>query len=1024
MLIHIKDSWPARKLNSSEIDWDGDREKLERELRRSVAGDVRFDNGSRALYATDASNYRQIPIGLVIPRDKEDVAAAVEVCRRFGAPVLHRGGGTSLGGQCCNVAVVFDTTRYMHHVLEIDVKHKLGRVQPGCVLDTLRKEAKKQGLTYGPDPATHNHCTLGGMVGNNSCGVHAQMAGKTADNIHELEILTYDGLRMKVGRTSDEELSKIIAQGGRRGEIYAALRRLRDRYADLVRAKYPKIPRRVSGYNLDELLPENGFHVARALVGSECTCVTVLEITGNLVPEPKQRALLVLGYPDVFQAGDHVPDILPHQPIGLEGFDDRLIGFMRTKNMELQDLKLLPDGKGWLLVEFGADTRQEAERKAQALMSDLKKSRSRPDMKLFCDPHQAQLIWDVREAALGAASFVPGEHDMWPGWEDSAVPPGKVGPYLRDLKELLKHHGLDDPAVYGHFGQGCIHCRIPFELRTEEGLNQFRSFMSDAVDLVLSYGGSLSGEHGDGQARAEYLPRMFGAELVRAFQEFKTIWDPDWKMNPGKVVLPYKIDENLRLGLNYHPPQPQTHFQYPGDGFDFAKSTLRCVGVGKCRRESGGTMCPSYMVTREEMHSTRGRAHLLFEMMQGNPLAGGWKSEAVKEALDLCLSCKGCKGDCPVNVDIATYKSEFLSHYYEGRLRPRHAYASGFIALWAEMASKDAALANFFTQTPVLSGIAKLAAGYSQKRSIPRFAPQTFREWFRQRGPVNTGKPPVVLWPDTFNNYFTPKVAQAAVQVLERAGFSVKLPRRQSCCGRPLYDYGFLDTAKRWLARILIALERAIQAGIPVIGLGPSCVTVFRDELTNLFDGNKAAERLSKQTFFLSEFLMERVPNYRPPKLEREALVHGHCHHKAALRFKKERELLSAMGLDANVLDSGCCGMAGAFGYEEYHYEVSIQCGERVLLPAVRNADPDTLILADGFSCREQIQQQTRRKALHLAQVLQLAYSQRGAAMPVAEAEREYGEAERTPVIPAGIAAVFGGLAAGGAYLYQRSRRA
>ncbi len=1011
-----------RELKPTQVEWKGDHRDLERELRRAVSGEVRFDSGDRALYATDGSNYRQVPIGVVIPRDKDDIVAGIAVCRKFGAPVLNRGGGTSLAGQCCNVAVVFDSSKYMHHVLEIDSRNKLARVEPGCVLDTLRKQARKQDLTFGPDPATHNHCTLGGMVGNNSCGIHAQMAGRTADNIHELEILTYEGLRMRVGRTDETELSGIIAQGGRRGEIYAALRNLRDRYADQIRARYPNIPRRVSGYNLDELLPEKGFHVARALVGTESTCVTWLEIVGNLVHQPKQQALVVLGYPDVFAAGDHVPDILPHAPIGLEGFDDRLISFMRTKNLEVQDLTLLPEGNGWLLVEFGGETWDEAEQKAKALMADLKKSANSPTMKLFDDPRQEKLIWEIRESALGATAFVPGQPDTWPGWEDSAVPPDQVGPYLRDLKNLFRRHGYDNPSVYGHFGQGCIHCRIPFDLRTEPGIKRYRSFVLDAVNLVLAYGGSLSGEHGDGQARGEFLDRMFGPELMHAFQEFKSIWDPDWKMNPGKVVLPYKIDENLRLGVDYNPPQPRTHFKFAGDEFSFAKATLRCVGVGKCRREEGGTMCPSYMVTREEMHSTRGRTHLLFEMLQGNPMTGGWKSEAVKEALDLCLSCKGCKGDCPVNVDMATYKSEFLSHYYEGRTRPRHAYASGFIALWAEMASKDPALANFFTQTPGISSVSKLAAGYAQERQIPRFAPQTFKEWFRKRGTKNEGKPQVILWADTFNNYFTPKVAQAAVEVLERAGYCVKVPKQRLCCGRPLYDYGFLEVAKDWLGQTITALRPAIQAGIPVVGLEPSCVAVFRDELTNLFHGNVDADRLSRQSFLLSEFLMSEVPNYKPPQLHRKALVHGHCHHKAALNFNKETELLKAMNLDSEVLDSGCCGMAGAFGYEKDHYDVSIRCGERVLLPAVRRASQDTLILSDGFSCREQIQQETPRKALHVAQALQLAYRYGELGLPTREAECQFGEVERTSPVPASVAAAAGGLLLGGAYLFQKFR--
>ncbi|HLJ48642.1 MAG TPA: FAD-binding and (Fe-S)-binding domain-containing protein [Bryobacteraceae bacterium] len=1011
-----------RPLSASQVEWSGDSITLAEELRRSVQGEVRFDQGSRALYATDGSNYRQVPIGVVLPLDSDDVIRTVEVCRHFGAPLLSRGCGTSLAGQCCNVAVVMDMSKYMHHVIGVDAEKKLGLVQPGCILDDLRNAANKRGLTFGPDPATHNHCTLGGMCGNNSCGIHAQMAGRTADNIHELEILTYDGLRMRVGKTSDDELGQIITAGGRRGEIYRKLRDLRDRYANLIRERYPKIPRRVSGYNLDELLPENGFHVARALVGSEGTCVTILEIVANLVWNPPARALLVLGYPDVFASGDDIPRVVAHKPIGCEGIDDRLIGYMHKKGVHVKDITLLPEGKGWLLVEFGAKTRQEAEEQAHRLMNDLKKSDHPPSMKLYDDPAQEKMLWEVRESGLDATAYVPGEHDTWPGWEDSAVPPDRVGVYLRGLKELFRKHGYDDPSVYGHFGQGCIHCRIPFDLRSPEGIHNYRSFMDDATTLVLSHGGSLSGEHGDGQCRAEYLPKMFGEEIVAAFREFKSIWDPDWKMNPGKVVTPYRIDENLRLGTGYAPPQPNTHFHFKEDQYSFSRATLRCVGVGECRREQGGTMCPSFMATREEMHSPRGRTHLLFEMLQGNPLDGGWKSEHVKEALDLCLSCKGCKGDCPVNVDVATYKSEFLSHYYEGRLQPRHAYASGLIHWWARIASKMPATVNFFTQTPGLSAIAKLAAGYSQRRHIPPFAPRTFKQWFRGRTSRNPHGRKVILWADTFNDHFTPKVARAAVDVLENAGFRVVVPEQDLCCGRPLYDYGMLPLAKKWLENIIGSLRKEIEQGTPIVGLEPSCISVFRDEMTDLLHGDEDAYRLKEQCYMLGEFLEHKAPGYQPPRLQRKAVVHGHCHHKTVLDFNSDANILRKAGLEINVLNSGCCGMAGAFGYEADHYDVSIKCGERVLLPAVREAASDAFIIADGFSCREQIEQETDRRALHLAQVLQIGLRETMLNADVQFLERELGEPDRTAPVPASVLVGAGalGLLMGGFALAKR----
>src|ERR1700730_4205704 len=812
-------------------------------LRAEIRGEVRFDDGSRALYATDGSNYRQVPAGVVFPRDVEDVLAVVTICRRFSAPLLCRGGGTSLAGQCCNVAVIVDFSKHMAEILEIDPVRRLARVQPGVILDRLRNAAEKHHLTFAPDPATHDHCTLGGMIGNNSCGVHSVMAGKTDDNIEELEILTYDGTRIKVGETSSDELENIICEGGRRGEIYGQLKGIAATYGDLVRKNFPKIPRRVSGYNLNHLLPENGFQVARALVGSEGTCVTVLEATCRLVESPPARVLLVVAYPDIYQCADHVPEIMEHQPVGVEGIDDLLVDYTRRKAIHSEGLSLLPEGCGWLLVEFGAQTALEAESQARTLMETLSRNQSPPNMHLLTNPTQARRVWEIRESALGVTSHVPGEPLNWEGWEDAAVTPEKLGGYLRDLRKMMAAYAYKG-SLYGHFGHACVHTRINFDLQSKPGIAKFRKFVEQAADLVVSYGGSLSGEHGDGQSRAELLPKMFGPELMQAFRKFKSAWDPDWKMNPGKLIDPYKLDENLRLGAAYAPWEPKTHFKFLGDHGSLAQATLRCVGVGKCRREDGGLMCPSYRVTRDEEHSTRGRAHLLWEMTQGHGrsdgiVRDGWQSQEVKESLDLCLACKGCKSDCPVGVDVATYKAEFLSHYYEGRLRPLTAYAFGNIDLWARLASHAPGVVNLTTQLPFLRDIAKKLAGIPHQRSIPAFAPESFKSWFRRRenkkavgaprpalslskGLVDFAKrgnsegwddqraispndsitqslddsaPPVLLWPDTFNNYFHPATARAAVEVLEATGYRVLLPQANLCCGRPLYDFGMLDRA-------------------------------------------------------------------------------------------------------------------------------------------------------------------------------------------------------------------------------------
>jgi FAD/FMN-containing dehydrogenase/Fe-S oxidoreductase len=977
-----------------------DANSLETELRKNIRGEVRFGDGDRALYSTDSSNYRQIPIGVVIPRDRSDVITSVEICRKFGAPITCRGGGTSLAGQCCNVAVIIDFTKYMNRVIDIDTEQKLARVEPGLVLDDLQRTLRKRGLIFGPDPATHSHCAIGGMLGNNSCGVHSVMAefygggARMSDNVRELEVLLYDGTILRVGKTDDVALAQIRSESGRRAQIYKQLADVRDKYHELVRQKFPKIPRRVSGYNLDELLPEHEFNVARALVGTEGTCVIVLEATLELIVNFPVRSLLVLGYPDIYHAGDHVAEIRKYKPVGLEGIDDVLIDAMKLKHIHPRDLQILPEGKGWLLIEFGGKTTEEADAPARKLMAELKTQSHGPTMRLVDDPEHEKVVWEIRDAGLGASARVPNQPDTWEGWEDSAVSPNDIGNYLRDFRALLNKYGYLC-TLYGHFGQGLVHTRIDFGLKTHEGIQTYLRFTEEAADLIKRYGGSLSGEHGDGQSRGELLPKMFGDELAQAFREFKEIWDPDWKMNPGKIVRPYRRDENLRYGEHYDPPQWQTYFKYPKDNGSFPYAMERCVGVGKCRRHENGTMCPSYMLTREEKHSTRGRARLLWEMLNNNALRkNGWRDESVKDALDLCLACKGCKADCPMNVDMATYKAEFLAHYYQHRLRPIHAYAFGLIHLWARLAQVSPRLVNFTNCAPITSSLVKKLIGVAPRRNLPKFATENFKTWFKKnRGDSMVGTPRravhpdapggralprnrVILWPDTFNNFFHPETAKAAVEVLERAGFQVITPEVDLCCGRPLYDYGMLDTAKRWLVQILAVLRDEIEAGTPMVGLEPSCAAVFRDELTELFPQNQEAIRLSQQTFTFAEFFEKFAPDYRPPKLVRKALFHGHCHHKAIMKIDADSQLLAKIGLDFEVLDSGCCGMAGAFGFEKDHYGVSIACGERMLLPKVRSAPRDTLIIADGFSCREQIRQTTDRRALHIAQILQMAMNE------------------------------------------------
>ncbi|SHF10208.1 FAD-binding and (Fe-S)-binding domain-containing protein [Streptoalloteichus hindustanus] len=944
---------------------------LQADLAERVRGEVRFDAGTRAAYSTDASNYRQVPVGVVIPSTVDDAERAVAVCREHGAPVLARGGGTSLAGQCCNTAVVLDFTKYCHRLVSVDPDRRTALVEPGIALDELNRLVAGHGLMVGPKPATHVSCTVGGMIGNNSCGSTAQAYGKMSDSVLRLEILTYDGLRTWVGPTVEEDYQRVLTEGGRKADLYRGLRALRDRHLAEIRTRYPDIPRRVSGYNLDSLLPENGFDVARALVGSESTLVTVLHAEITLFPVPRERVLVVLGYPTIFAAADAVPAVLPHRPVALEGLDRQLVELEHTQRIASDAIRQLPPGEGWLMVQFAGDDHDEVAERAHRLVDDVKRHSDKVTVAFLDDPRHEDQLWQAREASLGATAFPRGGTETHEGWEDAAVPPGRLGAYLRDFRELLREFGYQDASLYGHFGQGCVHTRIPFDLRTADGVAAYRRFVERAADLVVSYGGSLSGEHGDGQSRGELLTRMFGEQIVAAFGEMKALFDPDDRMNPGKVVRPNPLDGQLREGVDYRPAQLPVHFAYPRDGHRFSHAAARCVGVGRCRGLDGDdVMCPSFRATREEEHSTRGRARLLFEMVRGE-VVSGWRSTEVRDALDLCLACKGCRSDCPVGVDMATYKAEFLSHHYARRLRPRAHYSMGWLPLWARIASLAPGAVNSLTHAPVLDRLAKWAAGISAERALPWFAEQSFSAWHRRHSPPRSDhRRAVVLWPDTFTNYFHPSVGRASVEVLEDAGFRLAIPRSTVCCGLPWISTGQLGVAKRVLRRTLAVLRPALRSGTPVVVVEPSCAAVFRSDLPELLYGDEDAARLSGQVRTLAQLLVERTPDWRVP-VGRKALVQVHCHQHAVLGFDAERNLMNRCEVDATVLKSGCCGLAGNFGFERGHHAVSMACAEHALLPAVRDADRDTLVLADGFSCRTQVAQaDTGHVPLHLAEIL------------------------------------------------------
>ena len=950
------------------------------ELTNALGEAVHFDTAHQAVYASEASNYRQIPIGVVTPRNTEEFIKGIEICHRNQAPVLMRGGGTSMNGQTVNHAVIFDISKYCNHILELDPVAGTALVEPGVICDSLRDAAEVYGLTFAPDPSTHSRCTLGGMVANNSCGAHSVMAGKTLENTEALEILTYDGTRFWVGPTSDQELEAIIAAGGRQGEIYLALRNLRDRYAELIRARFPNIKRRVSGYNLDQLLPENGFNVARALVGTEGTCALTLLAKVRLVKSPPHRVVLVLGFEDIYVAGDAVPEYQQFNPIAIEGLDYKIIRGLQQRNLAKAEIDLLPAGNAWVVLEFGGDTIAGAYAQAEKAEEYFKAriGGPRPSSWIVDDPQLQKRIWSIRENGASAThlSIDPNSPDPVVGWEDAAVDPHRLGDYLRAFQALVDRFDYET-SLYGHFGDGCVHARITFNLRTVEGVAKFREFIREAAILVVEFGGSLTGEHGDGQARAEFLPIMFGEELMDAMREFKRIWDPQNRLNPGKVMNPYRVDENLRMGPEYKVVNIKTKLNFLSqEGNGFQRAVERCVGMGKCRSEKGGTMCPSYRATKEERFSTRGRSRLFWEMLQGEVIADGWQSTEVKEALDTCLACKGCKSDCPAHVDMASYKAEFLSHYHEKNPRSRQALTMGRIGDWAPLASQFSWLINAVMSTPMLSNIAKFIGGVAQERTMPKFASPTFSKQFKPVKHSQQNQPKVILWVDTFCEHFHPEVANAAVEVLSHAGFEAILPKTPLCCGRPLYDFGYLDLAKQKLEKILDAIGEQIDgkegAPIAVVGLEPGCMSVFKDELLKFFPDDPRARLLSSNTYLLGDFLHEQ--GYVPPPLECEVLVHSHCHQKSLFGTKGDVALLTALGAKADYIDSGCCGMAGSFGFNPKHIEISKAVGEFVLLPAIRKADKDTIILTNGFSCREQIEQETGRQVMHLAELLLKAH--------------------------------------------------
>ncbi|MDQ1692032.1 MAG: hypothetical protein QOD87_2140 [Pseudonocardiales bacterium] len=930
-------------------------EELAAELRHAGIGEVDASTRRRAEYSTDASNYRVVPNVVVFPRSADEVGLALEVARATGTALTARGAGTSCAGNAVGPGMVLDFSRHLDRILSVDPESRTARVQPGVILADLQRAAAQHGLRFGPDPSTQARCTIGGMIGNNACGAHALAYGKTAHNVEELSMLLADGRAVRAST-----LGELV------DPIAPALTELVNSNLAVIRTEFARFSRQASGYSLEHLLPENGANLARFLAGTEGTLAVLTEATVRLVQEAPFKALAVLAYPDMATAADAVPALLPLKPLALEGMDSRLIQVLIDRRGPAA-APALPRGGGWLFVETGGQSQAEAIAAADGFVQVALAAGSTDSTVVIGE--NARRLWRIREDGAGLGGRTPANAPAWPGWEDAAVPPENLGRYLREFNVLLGKHDLDG-LIYGHLGDGCVHVRLDFPLAARP--KSFREFLFDAAHLAASHGGSMSGEHGDGRARSELLPVMYSSAAIGLFSAVKAIFDPSNLLNPGVLVDPAPVDADLRLPQALPIEGPSLGFSYPHDGGSFTTAVHRCVGVGKCRADTtaaGGVMCPSYLATKDETHSTRGRARVLQELANGGLITGGWKSPEVSEALDLCLSCKGCASDCPAGVDMATYKAEALYQRYRRRLRPASHYLLGWLPRWARLATRNrmaTGIANATLKPKPLAALAKRVGGIDDRRPLPKFARESFRRWFAEH-PVAAGDP-VMLWLDTFTNAFSPEVGIAAVRVLEAAGFSVRIPDSQVCCGLTWISTGQLDGARKQLSRSFDALDAALRDGIPVVGLEPSCTAVFRSDAPELLPADPRAGKAKLAVRTLAELLTER--GWTPPSLDGvTALAQPHCHQHAVMGFAADRALLTGAGAAVSTV-GGCCGLAGNFGVEKGHYEVSVAVAEHELLPAVRASEAGTVVLADGFSCRTQLEQLADRSGQHLAQLL------------------------------------------------------
>ncbi len=947
---------------------------LERELRRVVRGDVRFDPASRLLYSTDASMYQVEPIGVVVPRHVEDVHATVETAARLGTALLSRGGGTSLTGQTVNDALVLDFSQHLNRVLEVNREELWCRVEPGVVQDELNHDVRPLGLLFGPDTSTSNRATLGGMLGNNSGGSHSIAYGLTVSHVIELTALLADGTKVVFGEVTPDAFAAKCRAPGLEGQIYREVAAIRDAYAEEIRARYPKHWRRVAGYNLDELVADHALSLARLVVGSEGTLLTILEAKLRLVRRPKATALEIIHYRDVQEALESSQAILETGPYAVELTDKMILDLARDNIEQSQRMGWVQGDPGAILmVEYAGESEAEARAKVEALAALRQRERFGYASHLALEPAAQQSIWKLRKAGLGLLLGLKGDKKPIAFVEDTCVQPRDLAKFVPRFREILARHDVAG-AYYGHCSVGCLHIRPVIDLKTARGLAQVTAIADEVTDLVLEYGGTISSEHGDGRARSPYLERMYGARLMEAFRRLKRAFDPDNRLNPGNIVDSPGVTRHLRYGAEYTTWEPETLLDFGAAG-GFAATVELCNGVGACRKSLEGTMCPSYMATRDEEHSTRGRANALRAVLSGRLPADEFTGRRLYEVMDLCLECKGCKAECPANVDMAKLKYEFLHHYHRAHGLPLRNRLFGGIARWSRLGARVPSLANAFARLPLSRWLLERWLGIDRRRPLPALASEPFTTWFARRTPAPAGaRGEVVLFHDTFTTYNQPEIARAAVEVLEAAGYRVALVDRK-CCGRPMISKGMLDAARAHAEWNVALLAPYARRGVAIVGLEPSCLLTLRDEYVDLLRTDDA-RAVAAQSALLEQFLVrerERGLDLRFAPAGRKALLHGHCHQKAIVGTAPTIAALAWAGYDVTEVDSGCCGMAGSFGFEKEHYDVSVWLGNRRLAPAVKAASADTEVVAPGISCRQQIEHLAGRRAKHPAQLIREA---------------------------------------------------